>query len=55
MAALQFLTAVVGLFSDTLAAVMEIPILSFFLHFLLFAVIYALIRYLYYTTKSGVR
>jgi hypothetical protein len=55
MTALQFATAVVGLFSDTLAAVMNIPALSFFLLFMLFCVAYAVFRYLFNVSKTGVQ
>jgi hypothetical protein len=55
MTALQFVTAALGLFSDTLAAVMHIPMLSFFLSFMVFAVVYGLFRYLYSATKAGIR
>lgn len=52
--ALQFLKDVIRLFSDTLSEIMRVPIFGFFLAFSLLAVAYALVRYVYYVSKSGV-
>ena len=54
MTAIQFIDAVLGLFSGTLAAMMDIPVFVFFLAFMLLGLVYALFRYVLYVSKTGV-
>jgi hypothetical protein len=49
----EFINGVVGIFSETLTAMWNIPIMRFFLASALLAVIYALIMYLMSSAKSG--
>ncbi len=55
MGVVQFVGEVAGLFSATLEAMLAVPVLAFFLAVGVLAVVYALARYLYFVSQTGVK
>jgi hypothetical protein len=52
MGAMEFVGDVAGLFSSALEAMLAVPVLAFFLAVGVLAVVYALVRYLYFVSKT---